>query len=326
MSKGPSPGAVGGFVVGAVVIAVALAVALGSGRLFARSYPFVVYFAQSVDGLQPGAPVKFKGVTIGTVRTIRISIRGARDSAVRLQDARIPVIFDIDQRALAREGIGWVDLEDAATVRTWIDDGMRVVPTLESVVTGRKYLSLEVLPQTPVYLVNAPELDYPELPAGPEGGFGELSVAIQEAVYRISSLDLDSAVLAFTATMHSIENLIEQDLDRSANELPRTMAQLDSTLRAIRSLAVALEEGFTPLRTDLVAAVESATSTSTELRNLLVGLQASTGPDSPLLAKLEEALTRFAAASYAIETLAEYLARNPSAPLRGKPEPDKDDP
>ena len=324
MKKGPSPQAVGMFVVGALVIAISLVVALGSGRLFARTYPFVVYFHQSVAGLQRGAPVKFKGVTVGSVRSIQLSLMQGPDPDRTLADARIPVIFEIDQRILVREGVGWIDLEDRAIAERWIGEGMRVMLTMESLVTGRKFLSLEVMPGTPVTLVNDPALDLIELPPAPGGGIEEMEASFREALRRLAALNLDSAVNAFTNTMHAVERLVEEDLDRSAHRLPQTMAEFDSTLRAIRNLAIALDSGVVPLRADLTEAVRSATATSAEVRNTLLSLQAAAGPGSPLQVRLEEALERLAAASRAIETLAEYLSRNPSAPLRGKPDPEKD--
>jgi len=324
MKKGPSPQAVGMFVVGALVIAISMVVALGSGRLFSRTYPFVVYFSQSVSGLQAGAPVKFKGVTIGSVRSVKLSLLAGPDPERTLAEARIPVVFEIDKRLLVREGVGWIDLEDRATAERWIAEGLRVVLTMESLVTGRKYLDLEVLPGTPVTLVNDPALDLVELPPGPGAGMEELQAQVEDALRRFAALNVDSALDAFTSTMHAIERLVEHNLDRTANRLPATMAQLDSTLRAIRHLAISVDSGVLPLRADLAEAVRSATATGAEVRTTLLSLQAAAGPGSPLQIRLEEALERLASASRAIEVLAEYLSRNPSAPLRGKPDPEKD--
>ncbi|MDH4044716.1 MAG: MlaD family protein [Gemmatimonadota bacterium] len=318
MRKGPSPLAVGGFVVGAVTIAIALIVVLGSGRIFAERYPFVAYFSQSVAGLQPGAPVKFKGVTIGSVRLVTLSL-GVQ--GVPLEETRIPVVFEIDRRILVRQGVD-LDLADPQVAEQWVGDGMRVVLAMESIVTGRKYIGLEVMPNEPVVLVGDTVSGYIELPTVRTGIEG-LDQEIQNAVRRFAQLDVDSALSTFTSTMQSVQKLVETELDRTANRLPATLAQVDSTLRAIRMLAVTLDSGVAPLRGDLTEALRSAAAASTELRTTLVGLQAAAGPDSPLFVRLEEALTRLASASYAVETLMEYLARNPSAPLRGKPQPEK---
>lgn len=324
MTRRPSPQAVGAFVVGAIVIAITLVVVLGSGRLFAQRFPFVVFFQQSVAGLQPGAPVKFKGVTIGSVRSIKLSLHHGPDPNTALQTFRIPVVFEIDRRILVREGVGWVDLDDPATAERWIGQGMRVMLSTESFVTGRKYLSLEVMPGSPEPLVSDPELDFIELPPAPGRGLEDLEASFQDALRRLTQLDVDSALDAFTNTMHAIERLVEDDLDRSATRLPQTMDQLDSTLRAIRLLAIHMDSSVTPLRGELSDAVRSAAAASTEMRTTLLSLQAAAGPGSPLQVRLQEALERLAAASRAVETLAEYLARNPSAPLRGKPDPEKD--
>jgi len=324
MKKGPSPQMVGAFVVGALVIVIVLVIALGSGRLFSKTYPFVVYFSQSVAGLQTGAPVTFKGVTIGSVRSVQLSLSEGPDPGVTLADARIPVVFEIDKRLLVREGVGWVDLDDPATADRWITEGLRVVLTMESLVTGRKFLNLEVMPGTPVTLVGSEDLHLTELPAAPGSGMEELQGQMEDALRRFAALNIDSALDAFTGTMHAVERLVEDNLDRSATRLPGTLAQLDSTLRAIRDLAISVDSGIGPFRADLADAVRSATTTSVEVRNTLLSLQAAAGPDSPLQVRLAEALERFAAASRAIETLAEYLSRNPSAPLRGKPDPEKD--
>jgi len=46
---------------------------LGAQRLRRESFPAITYFDESVQGLDIGSPVKFRGVTVGTVRDITIA-------------------------------------------------------------------------------------------------------------------------------------------------------------------------------------------------------------------------------------------------------------
>jgi paraquat-inducible protein B len=54
MGRKANPVVIGAFVVGAVALLVLGIVVFGSGRLFADTTPFVMYFTGSVDGLPSG--------------------------------------------------------------------------------------------------------------------------------------------------------------------------------------------------------------------------------------------------------------------------------
>ena len=70
MAKKASPTAIGAFVVGATVLAITVISIFGSGRLFRDIEQYVLYFDGSVQGLNVGAPVMFRGVRIGSVTDI----------------------------------------------------------------------------------------------------------------------------------------------------------------------------------------------------------------------------------------------------------------
>ncbi len=83
MNKKTSPTLIGAFVVGAVGLLVIAVIAFGSGRLFRQTKEFVLYFDNSVNGLRIGAPVKFKGVEIGSVKDISIAARTRHAKSTR---------------------------------------------------------------------------------------------------------------------------------------------------------------------------------------------------------------------------------------------------
>jgi paraquat-inducible protein B len=111
MKKRISPTLIGAFVVGALVLLVIGVIAFGSGKFFRKSYEFVLYFQGSVNGLNVGAPVKYKGVEIGSVTEILLQLEKA-------EPARIPVIIELDANKIAGRGFRGnllIDPEEFAT-------------------------------------------------------------------------------------------------------------------------------------------------------------------------------------------------------------------
>jgi paraquat-inducible protein B len=98
MKKRISPTLIGAFVVGALILLVIGVVTFASGQLFKHRKEFILYFDGSVNGLRIGAPVKLKGVEIGSVKDIRLQVEN------RMQVNKIPVIIQIDLEKLISRG------------------------------------------------------------------------------------------------------------------------------------------------------------------------------------------------------------------------------
>ena len=113
MGRKANPVMIGAFVVGAIALAVVGIVVFGSGRLFADTTPFVMYFSGSVDGLSVGSPVKFKGVEIGGVTSIQLDLG---------EEARIPVWIEVDNKKIVAHGADtWPS--DSTLLKAAIYDG-----------------------------------------------------------------------------------------------------------------------------------------------------------------------------------------------------------
>jgi len=72
MSKKANPTIIGAFVVGAIAIVTILILLLSGNVLFKKEVQAIMYFDGSVTGLNVGAPVKFRGVKVGTVTDIKL--------------------------------------------------------------------------------------------------------------------------------------------------------------------------------------------------------------------------------------------------------------
>jgi paraquat-inducible protein B len=82
MNKKISPAVIGAFVIGAVALIIIAILVFGSGRLFRQTRDFVLYFDNSVNGLRIGAPVKIKGVEIGSVKDIRLQLEKDKEPKI----------------------------------------------------------------------------------------------------------------------------------------------------------------------------------------------------------------------------------------------------
>ena len=94
MSKKANPTSIGLFIVIGVALGVVGLLLFSSSRLFTRSIKCVLYFHGSLNGLSQGAPVKYRGVTIGSVTKVMIHFNQAID------DYTMPVRVEIREDLL----------------------------------------------------------------------------------------------------------------------------------------------------------------------------------------------------------------------------------
>src|SRR5580693_4120272 len=127
MAKRANPAFVGTFVIGAIALAVAAVALLGSGDLFRERHQFVCFFKGNVNGLRVGAAVKFKGVEIGEVREILLSL-SAGAGPVNLgnsNEIKIPVVIQLNQGRIIKHGASSINVVDPAGMKLAIARGLR---------------------------------------------------------------------------------------------------------------------------------------------------------------------------------------------------------
>jgi paraquat-inducible protein B len=308
-----SPRSIGLFVIGAIVLLLAAVAVLGSGSLFSRTYPFVSYFDGSVAGLDPGAPVKLRGVTIGQVREIRLAIPGQTRVA---EDFRVPVLWEIDDDLLIKHG-GTGDVTEAL-IDTLIDAGLRATLKQESFVTGKKFIGLELFPDTDYRLEGVAYGDYREIPTAATG-LAELQGSISQLIAKLAALDADSLIGSLTNTIAGVEALVTNPgLTGAAEQLPTTLASAQQALQSISRLMASADSVVGPVGEEVLRTVERADSAMHSLEQTLRQTRVLLESEGVTATRLNEALYEIGAAARAFRSLSETLDRNPSALLRGK--------
>src|SRR5712692_789255 len=207
MRKRISLAAVGGFVIGAAALAITMVMILWGGQLFTHSHDYVLYFSGDVNGLQSGAPVKFKGVQVGNVSRIMLSLNiGTGNQPPSLL---IPVIVQLNSKTVVHEGAGRLDLDNPGVVKQLVSEGLRGQIASESIVTGILYVSLDIR-TLPTAFEQAQEL-------------------AMEALTKLGKVDLEKLITGLTDTVTQMSELAKSPQLKSAIEsLPGAINRLSA--------------------------------------------------------------------------------------------------
>jgi len=325
MGKRANPALIGAFVIGAVVILVTAVALFGSGRLFRTTYPYIVYFTGDVNGLHVGAPVKFKGVELGSVVKIMLNVTGAdmiRD-VYDPDDVRIPVIIELDENATAARGAA--SAPDEEMIKRLIELGLRAELSMESFVTGILYVKLDIDPASDRRLVGNAEVPYVEIPSKPTT-LEEVQRKAAAFLARLDKIDIEGLIDNLENTVSGIDSLVNSEalsetiesLPAIAKKLEVAINEISATLAEVRTLGAGLGTKAESAVASLERTSDRAGETLVAARSTLTTITDVLDPESPTLFQINSSLQDLARASRAIRFLAEEVERNPAVLLRGK--------
>jgi paraquat-inducible protein B len=326
MSRRANPTAIGLFLIGAIILAVTGVAALASIAWFERRTTFVSFFGETVNGLDPGAPVKFQGAPVGRVTEILIQIN-ERDKTFQ-----VPVRYEIDLELLTTQLGTYVHLDQAPVLRRQIADGLRAQLQMESIVTGQLYAELTYRPDAPPPEVQTRPTAYPEIPTTPSilaalgTGAGSLVADVLKVLYQVNQkleeVDMRGLNAAVVASAQSFERLIESpELTGAIERIPGMTEQISQTMAQLQHLATRAGAAIDPLEQQLQGTTSEVALTMQSLRQTLAEVQTLISTDSGVGDGMERALVSFREASEALRDLANALERNPDMLLRGKKVP-----
>ena len=291
----------------------------------------MLYFDNSVNGLRVGAPVKFKGVEIGSVKDIRLQLeKGAEVN-------KIPVIIEIDLEKMTSRGARDVVAVDREALRKEIvDRGLRGQLELESLVTGLLFVALDFFPGTPINLVQRTDGDYkytevPTLPTTLEQAKG----AVDRILNKLDEIDFKELGANLQATLKGVNRTVNSpEIESVLRSLARVMPKVDEAVVNIRNLAGTTENKVKILADDLQHtsadarlalkqagdALKQTQETMKRAEAAVANIETLTDLDSPVNYELVKGLRDVSTAARSLRSLTDYLERNPRAPIFGKPD------
>ncbi len=315
MARRFKPRLLGAFVIAATALGVAAALWLGSSRVFQRKVRFVVVFSQEIAGLEVDSPVKFRGVPVGRVASIHLAIGSP---TAPLRDLFMPVVIELNQSRIREMG-ETTDLGNPEVVKTLVAHGLRARLALESFLSGRRYVDLDIvqdaLPPAPPPFA----LPYPVIPVQVEPGLLALQSDAARVLGKLHALDLEGLVADLRGAAQGVARM-SSTVGEAGKGLPRTLESMDRALASIRDAARALEKEVPLVAGDARGAIQRLAAALDQMDATLREVKLSFAPGAPLPAQLDLTLREVGQAARSLRNLADGLERDPSQLLRGRPE------
>ncbi|HMO05599.1 MAG TPA: MlaD family protein [Kiritimatiellia bacterium] len=284
MSTKTNPTIVGAFVVGAIAISVIAVMVLGGSSFFDKRFECIVYFEESISGLDVGAPVEFQGVRVGTVTDVRLEVYSKAGELLR------PVRLQLEGGRFHHVDAPRHEGDSEAGMNRMVDEhGLRARLASQSLLTGKLKIELGLHPTTPVVRLNR-HTDVFELPTLPS--------ALRQVKQDLSQLPIADMIAESHEAIQRVSLLLDPDVTG------RTIKKLNTTLDNLSSMLSKLDQRIDPL-------LLSMTRTSDQAGAFL-------NQDSDLRAELGLLVIEIRKTSQSMRLLTDYLEQHPEAILRGK--------
>jgi len=261
---------------------------------------YVLIFKESVRGLQVGAPVDLRGVTVGEVSRINVDL----DLHTKSFSMPVEVLF-YPERLRARyrnKSQQGKPTNSRELLNALVENGFRAQIRSGNLLTGQLYVALDFFPKAP--------------PARMEWGKNP-----PEFPTIAGSMEQFQTML-----MQIVQKLEKMPLEELAGDARKTILTLDETLKSADRLfknvdAVVPEAG--KMLTDARTSLDDVRKTLDEARKALGSAKQTLSPDAPLQQDLREALREMGRAAQSLRLLGDYLERHPESLIRGKKEDER---
>lgn len=247
-----------------------------------RSQLVLMYFNQSLRGLEPGAVIDFRGIQLGEVKSIGIEYDDKTRQFI------MPVLVELYPDRLGRkfneERSSRYTPRDR--VRFLVAQGLRAQLRSGSLLTGQVYIALDFFPDAP--------------PA-------KLDVDHNPTVFPTVPNTMDEIQTQIASIARKLDKV---PFDKIGDDLHTTLTTLDHTLRDAEKTMDRLSNDVAP---EITAAMRDA-------RKTLNAAEHTLSDNAPLQQDVRQTMQELSRTAASIRVLTDYLQQHPESLIRGKPE------
>ncbi|HET7313767.1 MlaD family protein [Salinisphaera sp.] len=313
---------IGAFLLGAIALTAVGILTFGNTGLFSDERRAIIFFNQSVLGLNNGSRVLFRGVQVGTVRRVqlRLNPQGGAKIAVTIEVSGNDVVVAGDEHTPS-------DL----TIEEMVKRGLRAQLVVYSYVTSQLAVNLGFDPENqPNFVVPPDELDLPEIPAVPSE-ISQLKDTVAQLPWKEALHQIQQAMSTMVQLAQDLDNTVNRlgpNLDQTAQVTRQTLKtvqqavaannkQLQATLASVRTLSDTANDEIASHDKQIDKLLDNAQQTSENLSELSQNLEQFTDPESGTRQDIQSAVRDLAAAASSLRRFAEKIERDPHTLLYG---------
>lgn len=201
----------------------------------------VMYFNESIKGLNIGSPIVFKGVQVGKVVDIKIITNPAT------LEFNIPVYVRFAKDGDVSSLSFYKDVNKRDVWQSLIDKGLRARLINQNLLTGQLMIELQMLPDTPIELKKPIGDNTLEIPTALSTVAG-LSKDLQDLPIKQIVTRLDKILQEFETELPNIlprfadlAEKLNKYADKSAPQTNQTLNQANTTLKDISQAAKSIK-------------------------------------------------------------------------------------
>jgi len=244
--------------------------------LYTNHIDYLMFFSDSIRGLQVGAPVEFRGIRLGTVAEVPFMNAGTAQALNN--DYRVPVLIRIEpDRFISRLGENF-DLEQH--LQDGKKRGLRGTLKTGNLLSGALFVDIDFYDNAPAYKGPDKVAGYEVIPTV-SGGLSQIQQKLMAALDKINGLPLNNMVSEATGTLKESQKTL-RDLQRTIDNINvvtsspamKTLPEeTQQTLRELNRSMKGLQPG-SPAYSKLVGDMQRLDQVLRELQPVLKTLNA----------------------------------------------------
>ena len=198
--------------------------------------------------MQPGAPVEYRGIRIGSVEEApAMMMIGDRPAHFSSENAAVPVKIRIEyKRIFHDEAIAQQFWQD--NIDNWIKRGLRASLKTGNLLTGSIYVDLDmyqdVLPFSPSKIANI------NVFPSTSSGFSVMANQVSELLAKFNKLDIESPLANFETTMREYNQFAVElrqmlnrgDTQKLPSEFNQTLQQVETSMATFNETMLQFEK------------------------------------------------------------------------------------